>query len=61
MMKQDRGRLLSWAHRGMNILGWFHYLTGAVQLLLTRINEPSLDSRIVHTQTELIYRDSTRL
>ena len=34
-MKQDRGRLLSWAHRGMNILGWFHYLTGAVQLLLT--------------------------
>ena len=33
----------------------------AMQLLISRINEPSLDYRIVHTETELIYRDSTRL
>ena len=33
----------------------------AMQLLLTRIDEPNLDFRIVHTETELIYRDSTRL
>ena len=33
----------------------------AIQLLLSRIDEPSLDYRIVHTETELIYRDSTRL
>ncbi len=33
----------------------------AVHLLLTRIEEPSLDYRTVHTETELIYRDSTRL
>ena len=31
----------------------------AVQLLLTRMQEPSLDYRIVHTQTDLIYRAST--
>ena len=31
----------------------------AVQLLMTRIEEPSLDYRIVHTQTDLIYREST--
>ena len=33
----------------------------AMQLLLTRIEEPGLDYRIVHTETELIYRESTRL
>lgn len=33
----------------------------AIQLLISRKNEPSLDARIVHTETELIYRDSTRL
>ena len=33
----------------------------AMQLLISRKNEPSLDARIVHTETELIYRDSTRL
>ena len=32
----------------------------AVQLLMSRIHEPSLDYRIVHTQTDLIYRESTR-
>lgn len=32
----------------------------AASLLMTRIREPSLDYRIVHTETELIYRDSTR-
>ena len=31
----------------------------AVQLLVSRIKEPSLDYRIVHTQTDLIHRDST--
>ncbi len=31
----------------------------AVQLLMSRIREPSLDYRIVHTQTDLIYREST--
>ena len=31
----------------------------AVQLLISRINEPSLDYRIVHTQTDLIEREST--
>ena len=30
----------------------------AVQLLLSRINEPDLDYRVVHTETELIRRDS---
>lgn len=30
----------------------------AVQLLISRINEPSLDYRILHTQTDLIYRES---
>ena len=33
----------------------------AMQLLLTRIEEPGLDYRNVHTETELIYRESTRL
>lgn len=33
----------------------------ATQLLVSRIKEPELDYRIVHTETELIYRDSTRL
>ncbi len=32
----------------------------AMQLLVSRIKEPELDFRIVHTATELIYRDSTR-
>ena len=32
----------------------------AVQLLMSRLHEPSLDYRIVHTQTDLIYRESTR-
>ncbi len=33
----------------------------AVQLLLSRMKEPSLDYRVVHTETDLIYRDSTKL
>ena len=32
----------------------------ALQLLITRIREPSLDYRVVHTETDLIYRDSTK-
>ena len=32
----------------------------AAQLLTSRIREPSLDWRIVHTETELICRDSTK-
>ncbi len=32
----------------------------AMQLLLSRIEEPGLDFRTVHTETGLIYRDSTR-
>lgn len=32
----------------------------ALHLLLTRIEQPDLDFRTVHTETELIYRDSTR-
>ena len=31
----------------------------AAHLLMTRIKEPELDYRIVHTETELIYREST--
>ncbi len=31
----------------------------AVQLLLSRIREPELNYRIMHTETELIYREST--
>ena len=31
----------------------------AIQLLLSRIEEPSLDYRVMHTETTLIYRDST--
>ena len=31
----------------------------AVQLLMTRIKEPSLDYRIVHTQTDLVWRETT--
>lgn len=33
----------------------------ALHLLMSRMREPSLDYRIVHTETELIYRDSTRI
>ncbi len=33
----------------------------ALQLLINRIREPSLDYRVVHTETALIYRDSTKL
>ena len=33
----------------------------ATQLLVSRIKEPELDYRTVHTETELIYRDSTRM
>lgn len=33
----------------------------AAQLLISRINEPSLDFRTIHTETELIYRESTKL
>jgi len=33
----------------------------AIQLLLSRIDEPGLDCRTVHTQTQLIYRNSTRI
>ena len=33
----------------------------AIQLLVTRIEQPDLDYRTVHTETELVYRDSTKL
>lgn len=33
----------------------------AAHLLMTRINEPSLDLRTIHTEAELIYRDSTKI
>ena len=33
----------------------------AMQLLISRIEQPNLDYRIVHTETELIYRDSTKM
>lgn len=33
----------------------------AVHLLITRINEPSLDLRTIYTEAELIYRDSTKI
>ena len=33
----------------------------ALQMLINRKQEPSLDYRVVHTETTLIYRDSTRL
>ena len=33
----------------------------ALHLLVSRIREPSLDYRIVHTETDLIYRESTTL
>ena len=32
----------------------------AVHLLMSRIEEPSLDYRTMHTQTDLIYRESTK-
>ena len=32
----------------------------AIHLLISRIREPSLDYRVVHTETDLIYRDSTK-
>ena len=31
----------------------------AVHLLMSRINEPSLNYRTIHTETSLIYREST--
>ena len=31
----------------------------AVELLISRIKQPSLDFRTVHTQTDLILREST--
>lgn len=31
----------------------------AAQLLISRIKEPAMDYRVVHTETELIYREST--
>ena len=33
----------------------------AMNLLISRIEDPNLNYRIVHTETELIYRDSSRL
>ena len=33
----------------------------AVQLLVSRIAEPSLDYRVIYTETSLIYRDSTKI
>ncbi len=33
----------------------------AIRMVLARIDEPGLDYRIVHTETELICRDSTRI
>ena len=33
----------------------------AIDLLISRIEMPSLNYRVVHTETELIYRDSTRM
>lgn len=33
----------------------------AVQLLVSRIAEPALDYRVIHTETSLIYRDSTKI
>ena len=32
----------------------------AMQMLITRIENPDLNCRVLHTETELIYRDSTR-
>jgi hypothetical protein len=32
-----------------------------MQLLLSRIYQPSLDYRTAHAETALIYRDSTKL
>ena len=32
---------------------------GPVELLISRIKQPSLDFRTVHTQTDLILREST--
>lgn len=32
----------------------------AAQLLISRIEQPSLDFRVVHTETDLIFRDSTK-
>ena len=33
----------------------------AMNLLISRIDAPSMNYRIVHTETELICRDSTRI
>ena len=32
----------------------------ALQMLITRLENPDLNNRVLHTETELIYRDSTR-
>lgn len=45
---------LTTVHIHSQIMGF-----SAVQLLLTRIKEPSLNFRTVHTETSLIYREST--
>ena len=33
----------------------------ALQLIISRMREPSLDFRVVHTQTDLVLRESTRI
>lgn len=33
----------------------------ALQLIISRMREPSLDYRVVHTQTDLVLRESTRI
>ena len=45
---------LTTVHIHSQIMGF-----AAVQLLLSRIKEPSLNYRTVHTETSLIYREST--
>lgn len=46
---------LTTVHIHSQIMGF-----SAVQLLLSRIKEPTLNYRTVHTETSLIYRESTR-
>ena len=45
---------LTTVHIHSQIMGF-----SAVNLLMSRINEPSLNYRTVHTETTLIYREST--
>ena len=45
---------LTTVHIHSQIMGF-----AAVQMLVSRIDEPSLDYRIMHTETDLIYREST--